>query len=76
MERLRQGEEPQGERCDDSLYTCDVPTLEGQSKSFLMIDVYYSSGHDEEVNETVHYSSEGGVKTENFCNSKLEEEPL
>ena len=50
-------------------YTCDVPTLEGQSKKFLMIDVQCSSDEgsavcDEEVNETVHNSSEGGVKTE------------
>ena len=59
-------------------YTCDVPTLEGQRKKFLMIDVHCSSDEgsavcDEEVNETVRYSSEGGVKTENFSNSKLEE---
>ncbi|CDY22814.1 BnaA06g02630D [Brassica napus] len=50
-------------------YTCDVPTLEGQRKKFLMIDVHCSSDEgyavcDEEVNETVHNSSEGGVKTE------------
>ncbi|CAN6930923.1 unnamed protein product [Brassica oleracea] len=50
-------------------YTCDIPTLEGQSKKFLMIDVQCSSDEgsavcDEEVNETVHNSSEGGVKTE------------
>ncbi|KAJ0242177.1 AP2/ERF and B3 domain-containing transcription factor [Hirschfeldia incana] len=60
-------------------YTCDVPTLEGQSKSFLMIDVHCSSDDgsavsDEEVNETVRNSSEGEVKTEKSFNSQLEVE--
>ncbi|CAH8335393.1 unnamed protein product [Eruca vesicaria subsp. sativa] len=52
-----------------TFYTCDVPTLEGGSKNFMMIDVHCSSDdcsvvHDDEVNETVNHSS----------NSKLEEE--
>ncbi|CAH8255204.1 unnamed protein product [Arabidopsis lyrata] len=59
-------------------YTCDVPnnvkTLEGQSKTFLMIDVHYFSDNGtvvaEEVSMTVHDSSEEGMKTENFVSSK------
>ncbi|KAG2304856.1 hypothetical protein Bca52824_033507 [Brassica carinata] len=61
-----------------TFYTCAVPTLEGQSKNFLMIDVHCSSDdgsvvRDEEVNETVRNSTDGEVKNEDF-NSKLEEE--
>ncbi|KAJ0250351.1 AP2/ERF and B3 domain-containing transcription factor [Hirschfeldia incana] len=61
-------------------YTCDVPsnfkTLEGQSNSFLMIDVDYftekGSVDPKEVNKMVN--SEREMKTENFFSSKLEEE--
>ncbi|CAH8373023.1 unnamed protein product [Eruca vesicaria subsp. sativa] len=57
-------------------YTCD---LEGQSNNFLMIDVHYYSEDDsvvtgKKVNESVHYSSEGQVKTQNFVNSKLKQD--
>ncbi|RID56889.1 hypothetical protein BRARA_F00305 [Brassica rapa] len=57
-----------------TFYTCDVPTLEGQSKKFLMIDVRYFSDNnsavtDEEVNKTVHNSFVDVMKPE--INSKL-----
>ena len=57
-----------------TFYTCDVPTLEGQSKKFLMIDVHYFSDNDsavtdEEVNKTVHNSFDDVMKPE--INSKL-----
>ncbi|KAG2304835.1 hypothetical protein Bca52824_033486 [Brassica carinata] len=62
-----------------TFYTCDVPTLEGQSKNFLMVDVHYFSDNDsvvtgEEVNKTVHKSSDDVMKLENFSKSKLGEE--
>ncbi|CAH8325186.1 unnamed protein product [Eruca vesicaria subsp. sativa] len=61
-----------------TFYTCDVPTLQGQSKSFLMVDVHRFSDNDsvvtdEEVHKRVHNSSDDVMITENF-NSKLGEE--
>ncbi|XP_009147833.2 AP2/ERF and B3 domain-containing transcription factor At1g51120-like [Brassica rapa] len=58
-----------------TFYTCDVPTLEGQSKKFLMIDVRYFSDNnsavtDEEVNKTVHNNSFDDVMKPEI-NSKL-----
>ncbi|KAJ4896634.1 AP2/ERF and B3 domain-containing transcription factor [Raphanus sativus] len=63
-------------------YTCDVPsnfkTLEGQSNSFLMIDVDYftekGSVEPKGVNKMVRNVSEEEMKTKNFFSSKLEEE--
>ncbi|XP_056844293.1 AP2/ERF and B3 domain-containing transcription factor At1g50680-like [Raphanus sativus] len=63
-----------------TFYTCDVPTLEGQSKNFLMVDVHRFSDSDsvvtdEEVNKTVHNSSDDVIsKPDNFSKSKLGEE--
>jgi len=60
-------------------YSCDVPSnvrrLEGQRDKFLMIDVDHKGfvAHKEE-NKMVHNRSEGEMKTENFFNSKLEDE--
>ena len=62
-----------------TLYTCDVPTLEGQSKKFSMIDIHRFSDNDsvatdEEVNKTVHDISDDVMKPEKFFNSKFGEE--
>ncbi|KAJ0242178.1 AP2/ERF domain-containing protein [Hirschfeldia incana] len=64
-----------------TFYTCDVPTLQGQCKNFLMVDVHVhrfsdsdSVVTDEEVNKTVHSSSDEVMKPDNFSNSKLGEE--
>ncbi|CAF2081493.1 hypothetical protein HID58_020821 [Brassica napus] len=63
-----------------TFYTCDVPTLEGQSKKFSMIDIHRFSDNDsvvtddEEVNKTVHNISDDVMKPEKFFNSKLGEE--
>ncbi|KAJ4917672.1 AP2/ERF and B3 domain-containing transcription factor [Raphanus sativus] len=62
-----------------TFYTCDVPTLEGQSKNFLMVDVHRFSDNetvvtDEEVNKIVHNSSDDVMKPDNFSKSKLGEE--
>ncbi|KAJ0229898.1 AP2/ERF and B3 domain-containing transcription factor [Hirschfeldia incana] len=62
-----------------TFYTCDLPTLEGQSKNFLMVDVHYFSDNDsvvpgEEVNKTVHNSSDDVMKPENFSKSNLWEQ--
>ncbi|KAF8097305.1 hypothetical protein N665_0291s0014 [Sinapis alba] len=63
-----------------TFYTCDVPTSEGQSKNFLMVDVHRFSDNDsvvtddDEVKKTVHNSSDDVVKADSFFNSKLGEE--
>ncbi|KAF8092741.1 hypothetical protein N665_0402s0029 [Sinapis alba] len=60
-------------------YACDVPSnvkrLEGQSNKFLMIDVdHIGFVPPKEENKKVYNSSEGKMKTEDFFNSKLEDE--
>ncbi|CAF2215309.1 hypothetical protein HID58_028467 [Brassica napus] len=60
-------------------YSCDVPSnvrrLEGQRDKFLMIDVDHKGFvAPKEENKMVHNRSEGEMKTENFFNSKLEDE--
>ncbi|KAL0696806.1 hypothetical protein Bca4012_063986 [Brassica carinata] len=62
-----------------TFYTCDVPTLDGQSKNFLMVDVHRFSDNDsavtdEEVNKTVHNSCDDVMKPAENFNSKLGEE--